>query len=109
MANLQSTQADKRASASANGDCASLAPYARVLGFREDSALLLKKIKADSQIPLLSVAADAKNFMADEKISDASKRLLLLDTTASRIYNAAIRNRYNITLPDEFGAPLLKV
>ena len=84
-------------------------PYARVLGFRENSSSLLKSIKENSKIPLILVAADAKEFLADSSIPENAKQLLRLDITASRIYNSVIQNRYGTTLNDEFGGPLLKI
>ena len=109
LAALSSSMESDLASFSTTGSNCLPAPYARILGFRNDSSPLLKELKANSKIPLLSVAADAKNFMADEKTLETAKKMLQLDITASRIYNGAIQNRYNILLPDEFGAPLLKV
>lgn len=109
LENLLPSQSCNTKSIPANKTSAKLVPYARVLGFREDSSPLLKEIKTNSGIPLLSVAADVKNFMANDTIPESAKRLLQLDITASRIYNGTTRNHYNISLPDEFGSPILKV
>lgn len=84
-------------------------PYARVLGFRENAKPLLKELGANSRLPLLTVAADAKQFLRDPAVSDREKRMLQLDLTASRIYTSAVLHQFQVTLPDEFGAPLLKV
>lgn len=84
-------------------------PYARVLGFREGSTPLLKAIKEHTKIPLILVAADAKEFLADSGVPKNAKQLLRLDVTASRIYNSVIQNRYGTILNDEFGNPLLKI
>lgn len=85
------------------------APYARVLGFRKDCAPLFKEIKEKSALPLLAVAADARKFLADPSVTDRAKKMLTTDLTASRIYNSAVLHRFHTTLPDEFGAPVLKV
>ena len=85
------------------------APYARVLGFRKDCAPLFKEIKEKSSLPLLAVAADARKFLADPSVTDRAKKMLTTDLTATRIYNSAALHRFHTTLPDEFGAPVLKV
>lgn len=87
----------------------SLIPYARVLGFKNESSTLLKEIKNNSKIPLISVAANAKDFLFDPKTSDYAKNLINIDITASRIYNSAIHNRYKTVMSDEFAMPLLKI
>lgn len=84
-------------------------PYARVLGFKSDCLPLLKAIKSNSDIPLISIAADAKEFLLNPQVSGYSKKLLNLDIKASRIYNSAIQSRYGTMLPDEFAMPLLKI
>ena len=56
-------------------------PYARVLGFREESSALLKEIKDSSSIPLITKLADA-----DSLLSEAGKVLLSETTFASNIY-----------------------
>ena len=38
-------------------------PYARVLGFRKDSAPLLGQIKKSTSIPMLTKAADASSIL----------------------------------------------
>lgn len=56
-------------------------PYARVLGFREESSPLLKGIKKSSAIPMFTKLADA-NALLDE----AGKQLLSETTAASNLY-----------------------
>lgn len=84
-------------------------PYARILGLKPDSSPLLKALKENSQIPLISVAAEAKDFLRNEAIPEKSKQMLQLDIAASRIYNSAVYNKYHTILPDEFASTLLKV
>ena len=56
-------------------------PYARILGFRRESATLLKEIKKKSSIPLITKLADA------HQILDESALQLLEETTfASNLY-----------------------
>ena len=87
----------------------SLIPYARVLGFRNDSSTLLKAIKENSSIPLISVAADARDFLNNPNVSDYAKNLFNLDINAARIYNSVIHSKYKTVLADEFAMPLLKI
>ena len=87
----------------------SLIPYARVLGFKNESSALLKEIKENSSIPLISVAADAKEFLSSPETSDYAKRLFNLDINAALIYNSVIHGKYQTVLADEFAMPLLKI
>ncbi len=87
----------------------SLIPYARVLGFKNESSSLLKEIKENSYIPLISVAADAKEFLSNPQISDYAKGLFNLDINAARIYNSIIHSKYKTVLADEFATQLLKI
>ena len=92
-------------------DCTheSLIPYARVLGFRNDSSALLKEIKENSSIPLISVAADARDFLNNPQTSDYEQKLFNLDINAARIYNSVIHSKYKTVLSDEFATQLLKI
>ena len=63
-------------------------PYARVLGFRKDSAELLGVIKEHSSIPLISKLADAENIL-DEN----AYRLLKKDILVSEIYQGLLREK----------------
>ena len=56
--------------------------YARVLGFRKDSADLLTLIKERSDIPLISKSADADLLVADARAHD----ILLHDFYAANLY-----------------------
>lgn len=84
-------------------------PYARVLGFRESSAPLLTKIKRSSRIPLIVTAADARKFMKAPATTTAAKNLLQTDLRAARLYSHVQSDRFDTFLPDEFGAPVLKL
>ena len=65
-------------------------PYARVLGFRKNSAPLLSQIKKSSSIPLITKAADAS---------------AILDETALRLFNetCAASNLYEMLLCHKTG------
>ena len=62
--------------------------YARMLGFRDKAGDLLKKIKEQSSIPLLSKLADA-----DQLLDDIGMRMLKKDIQVAHIYGRRI-NEY---------------
>ncbi len=64
-------------------------PYARLLGFRKDSAALLSSIKRNSSIPLISKLADASSLLDSHALS-----MLKQDILASNIYETAYYNKY---------------
>lgn len=63
-------------------------PYARILGFRKSASPLLKAIKKEGRIPLLSKLANAEQILDEEALS------LLEETTfASNVYESLIRQK----------------
>ncbi len=84
-------------------------PYAKILGFRKECSPLLKEIRGKSQLPLLTVAADAKQFLLNPAVADSSKKMLTTDFTAARIYNSAVLHKFGTALPEDFSVPVLKV
>lgn len=62
-------------------DVPSIVPYARVLGFHRESSSLLKEIKRNSSIPLLTKLADA-----DSLLDETGQKLLAETTFASNLY-----------------------
>ena len=56
-------------------------PYSRVLGFRKESSPLLKEIKKNSTLPVLTKLADS-----DALLDETGKRLLSETTAASNLY-----------------------
>ena len=56
-------------------------PYSRVLGFRKESSPLLKEIKKNSTLPVLTKLADS-----DALLDETGKRLLSETTVASNLY-----------------------
>lgn len=85
------------------------APYARVLGFRKNSAPLLRQLKENSRVPLIMTASDAKSFLASPATTDNARALLETDLTAARVYSQAVWHRFGAVLPDEFASLLLKI
>jgi predicted nucleotidyltransferase len=61
-------------------------PYARVLGFRKESAPLLAEIKKNASIPLISKLADAEKLLSAKAHS-----LLELDMKAAHIYDSVVQ------------------
>ncbi|MCL2052140.1 MAG: nucleotidyltransferase family protein [Lachnospiraceae bacterium] len=68
--------------------------YARMLGFRESAGTLLKAIKANSALPLLSKLADAEKLL--DKVG---LKMLKKDIQAAHIYDRTI---------NEYTAPIIK-
>lgn len=72
------------------------APYARILGFRKESASLLKELKKKSEIPLITKMADAKKLLSPSACS-----MLEQEVRAAHLYQsvkaqkgADFRNEY---------------
>ncbi len=83
-------------------------PYARILGFKRQSAPLLRLIKEQGTIPLIAKAADAP-----ENLSGASLRLWERSLYASHVYAAILHQTYasSPSFPkgreNEYGRPLV--
>lgn len=73
------------------------ASYARILGFKQKAAPLLKEIKKRSSIPLISKAADAEKILSEE-----AKNLWRRDIFCSQVYAVGFWQKYKKTPPDEF-------
>ncbi len=71
--------------------------YARLLGFRKDSAALLSSIKQNSSIPLISKLADTKKQLDGNALS-----MLKTDILASDIYEAVYSQKYKKGLLNEY-------
>lgn len=63
-------------------------PYARVLGFRKNSAALLSEIKRKSAIPLITKLADAEKILTPD-----AYRLLEADIKAAHVYDSVIQHK----------------
>lgn len=61
--------------------------YARVLGFRKTALPLLKQIKKEGEIPLLSKIADAQKLLNPQEY-----KLLRMNLRASQIYHSTAQN-----------------
>lgn len=77
-------------------------PYARVLGFRRDSLPLLTEIKKQSQIPLLTKAADAGQVLPSEE------QAMFEETTfASNLYQTVLSQKNGQKFIHEYSRPLV--
>ena len=77
-------------------------PYARVLGFRKESAALLTAIKANSSIPLITKLADA------EQILDAPAYAMLdRELRINEIYQSIAALRTKTPMVSEFSRPIV--
>ena len=81
-----------------------LAPYARILGFRQESASLLTQLKEMSSVPIISKLADASSILDDDL---PALSLLLDEVHASDIYSAAYYKKYHIELPNLYSRQLV--
>ena len=72
--------------------------YAKILGFKKESAPLLSKIKADSSIPLISKMADASNLIT----SETGRKMLVQEIQADDIYRMAVQQKFHAHLPNEY-------
>ena len=78
--------------------------YARILGFRKDSAPLLAKIKADSSIPLLAKLADAPAVLDAQGI-----QILEKNTFASNVYESLLASKTGQKFLHEYQKPVVIV
>lgn len=76
--------------------------YARVLGFRRDAAPLLRKIKENSQLPLITKAAKASS-----QLEGTSALIWEQEIYASHLYHALVFQKHGISLPNEYSRPLV--
>ncbi|MCR4704908.1 MAG: nucleotidyltransferase family protein [Lachnospiraceae bacterium] len=78
--------------------------YARMLGFKKESAPLLTAISENTSIPLISKLADA-----GDSLSDLAMQMLDTDLLASDLYRYVIRHTFHTSLPDEYRAEIIRV
>lgn len=77
-------------------------PYARVLGFRRESAPLLAEIKKNSRIPLITKPADAGQLLTSEA------QVLFEETTfASNLYQTVLSQKNGQNFVHEYSRPLV--
>ena len=79
-------------------------PYARVLGFRRESSKLLKEIKCNSSIPLLTKLADA-----DSLLDETGQKLLAETTFASNLYEKLLCQKNDQRFIHEYQKQLILI
>ncbi|MBQ9768425.1 MAG: nucleotidyltransferase [Lachnospiraceae bacterium] len=72
--------------------------YARILGFRESAAPLLKHTKKTAALPLLTKLAQK-----EKRCTAAENELLSYDIAAADVYNWVAFQKYGVLLGDEFS------
>lgn len=80
------------------------APYARILGFRRDSAPLLKEIQKRSRIPVITRLAKDCSFLTPKQ-----KELLNLDIHASELYNYIRTLKSGQQMLSDYRQPLIYI
>ena len=77
--------------------------YARLLGFRKDSAQIISAISKNTEIKLITKISDVEN------LSDTAKNMFYKDLFASNIYAAVITDKFNKTTKNEYQYPMIKL
>lgn len=72
--------------------------YARILGFRDPSTALLKRMKTTASLPLLTKLAQKA-----KRCNEAENRLLSYDIAATDLYNGVVYQKYGVLLPEDFS------
>lgn len=71
--------------------------YARVLGLKKESSHLLRKITNNERIPVIT-----KVSKANEQLDSHGRKMLSEDLFATHIYNQAVFEKYQTTIPNEY-------
>lgn len=79
-------------------------PYARILGFRRNSAPLLSAIKANSSIPLITKLADAEGILDKQAYV-----MLKEEIQINQIYQSMLAQKNNGMMANEFRTPIVIV
>ena len=77
--------------------------YARILGFRAESAPLLSEIRRNTNLPIISKMADAKNILTPKAL-----KLLLMDVSSSNLFRSVVYNKFGTLLKDDYTAGIIK-
>ena len=77
--------------------------YARMLGFRNSSSVLLTKLKKSSSIPLLSKTGK------DDTLSNLARNMLEIETFASNLYESVVTNKYKTPFINELQHAIIKI
>lgn len=72
--------------------------YARILGFRESAAPLLKRLRETATLPVVTKLAQKS-----KRCNAAENELLSFDIAAADLYNRVAYDKYGVLFPDEFS------
>lgn len=78
--------------------------YARVLGFKKESAVLMTGIKKHGSIPLIT-----KPSAAGPLVSHGFLPMLNQDLYASHVYNSILYSKYGVTVKNEYTRPFVMI
>lgn len=76
--------------------------YARILGFRKGSEPLLRSIKENASVPVISKLADASSLLNDFAFS-----MLEEDIWASNLYESVVADHYHAPFINEYSKPII--
>ena len=76
--------------------------YARILGFRKEAAPLLREIKNNSSVPLISKLSDSVRDLDDVALS-----MLQKDIQVSHIYESVVADKFHQEFKNEFKRQLV--
>ena len=77
--------------------------YARVLGFRSSSSILLSELKKSSSVPPLS------KLGKDDLLSDLARNMLEIDVFASNLYESVVTEKFKTPFINEFKQSIIKI
>ena len=77
--------------------------YARILGFRKDATPLLREIKNNSSIPLISKLSDSI-----KKLDGIALSMLENDIQSAHIYESVVADKFGVEFRNEFQRQLIK-
>lgn len=77
--------------------------YARLLGFRKNSAQIISAISKNAEIPLITKVSDA------DKLTECGKEMLQKDLFASNLYASVITDKFGKVAKNEYQYPMLKI
>lgn len=71
-------------------------PYARLLAMKKEASPLMKEIKGRTQIPLITKAADAKNYLSEKALA-----LFRLDLYCADLYQKVVANKFHADFKED--------
>lgn len=71
--------------------------YARLLGFKKEASSLIKNIRLQGEIPIITKVADAQKLLDDKQYN-----LFQKDLFATHLYNQIVASKYKQTIPNEY-------